>query len=719
MIINSITLKNFKSYEEETTFSFSPSKNKNIVLIGGENGAGKSALFEAIKICIYGSTTYGYMGKHYNYLSRIKSNINNNAFRNENIQCFIGLNLSITQKTNINSYYLKRSWTYENYKLIENFNVTLNGKTLNENELLYFDKYMKSILPPSLFDFFFFDGEELSNFFIGKNSNNNLKDAILELFNYDTFDILKTHLISQQRTHLKGNQKLSEAQNNFDKLNESILRIKNEIKELEDSINYNENKLDTLVIEKKLLEKDFRNNGGLTESEKALLYSEIAQIENERNEINYQIKTFCNDKLPFLLVTNLLEKINHQILKEDALISYKLIKDKLTLEVIKKSISGYELVKTNLDETYKQVASTLISNMFDESTIKNTRSIFELSTPQKNDVYYLINNILTKHNDYYNDIINKYNKLSEISIRLKKLREKLSSIISEELMEKYIKSMHNIDKKILKTENLIAAAKSNIVDRLNILKNKEYHLIRAKNEYTNLLQSNNIKDITTDIVTYLDDLLKQLTEDKLNLIENNFINIFSIIIRKHNYVNSIVIDHNFNQTLYINKSYSINAIINIIKNLGYKEITKKYGLKFLDDLYKHYKTNNTQELENKMLNDSLSTITLSTKVDIHDFSNGEKQIYILCLLWSIVKSADIEIPFIIDTPYARIDNTHRDALSTKYLPFISNQVIILSTNKEIDNSLYNTIKPYISDEYLLLYNTSLRKTEVKKGYFEV
>ena len=53
MIINSITLKNFRSYEDETTFSFTPNDNKNIVLIGGENGAGKSTLFEAIKLCIY------------------------------------------------------------------------------------------------------------------------------------------------------------------------------------------------------------------------------------------------------------------------------------------------------------------------------------------------------------------------------------------------------------------------------------------------------------------------------------------------------------------------------------------------------------------------------------------------------------------------------------------------------------------------------------------
>ena len=83
MIINCITLKNFRSYEDETTFSFAPKNERNIVLIGGENGAGKSTLFEAIKLCIYGPTIYGYLGENHNYFTKIKNNVNDNTFKNE------------------------------------------------------------------------------------------------------------------------------------------------------------------------------------------------------------------------------------------------------------------------------------------------------------------------------------------------------------------------------------------------------------------------------------------------------------------------------------------------------------------------------------------------------------------------------------------------------------------------------------------------------------
>ena len=140
----------------------------------------------------------------------------------------------------------------------------------------------------------------------------------------------------------------------------------------------------------------------------------------------------------------------------------------------------------------------------------------------------------------------------------------------------------------------------------------------------------------------------------------------------------------------------------------------------MEDLFDNFNVSNDKDLKKKLEEIPLAQfISISTKVNINDFSKGEKQIYILCLIWAIIKSSGVEIPFIIDTPYARIDETHRNALTTTYLPNISKQVIILSTNKEIDSELYKVVKPYVCNEYLLLYNTNLRKTEVKDGYFEV
>ena len=53
MKINKIVLYNFNSYEGLNKFDFtSDDSNKNIILIGGKNGAGKTSLFTAIKIAL-------------------------------------------------------------------------------------------------------------------------------------------------------------------------------------------------------------------------------------------------------------------------------------------------------------------------------------------------------------------------------------------------------------------------------------------------------------------------------------------------------------------------------------------------------------------------------------------------------------------------------------------------------------------------------------------
>lgn len=719
MIINSITLKNFRSYEDETTFSFTPKDKRNIVLIGGENGAGKSTLFEAIKLCIYGPTTYGYLGQNHNYLTKIKNNINDNAFKNEDIESYIALSISFKEGTQVNEYYLKRSWNYLNQKLNEDFKVFLHGSELSEDDKLFFDKYLKSVIPPSLFDFFFFDGEELSDFFTGKSASSSLKESVLELFNYDTFDVLKKQLLTYQRAQSKSNAKLEEAQTKFDESSAAVKILKEDISKLEEVISINEEELDNLLVKKNQIEQNFRNSGGIFEEERALLNSEINKLDAERSDINQYIKDFCNDTLPFLLVNNLLEKTKIQIEKEDSLNAFNNVKDKLSADIVKETFLKKDIKTTN-SNIYDEVATTLLENMFDTKELENVSSILELSGEDRNSINFTINNILNKKTELKQELQNKFARTKEIASSLKTLREKLNSTISGDLLNSYLESVNLINQQITEVENLLAVSRSNLAQKQEELNSKEYALTRARNEYTTLLQSSNVLEISKNLIAYLDELLSNLTRDKINLIEDEFINIFKRIIRKENYVNSIVIDDAFNSTLYINKEYGTNEVLNIIKNLGFEGISKKYGPKFLEDLFRHYNVTTNDQLKKTLNNVALvEFINLSTKVNINDFSKGEKQIYILCLIWSIIKSSGVEIPFIIDTPYARIDETHRNALTTTYLPNISKQVIILSTNKEIDSELHEVIKPYVCNEYLLIYNTEARKTEVINGYFEV
>lgn len=156
MKINKVKLHNFSSYEGNNEFDFEiTDAGKNIVLIGGKNGAGKTSLFTAIKVALYGPLAYGYVGVNSHYISKIKDLINSKAFQQEVVESEVQLTLQLKIERDIRNYVITRKWDYTNQKLTEEYTVARDGKLLNDQELSYFENYLRSIIPPDLFEFFF------------------------------------------------------------------------------------------------------------------------------------------------------------------------------------------------------------------------------------------------------------------------------------------------------------------------------------------------------------------------------------------------------------------------------------------------------------------------------------------------------------------------------------------------------------------------------------
>jgi DNA sulfur modification protein DndD len=99
------------------------------------------------------------------------------------------------------------------------------------------------------------------------------------------------------------------------------------------------------------------------------------------------------------------------------------------------------------------------------------------------------------------------------------------------------------------------------------------------------------------------------------------------------------------------------------------------------------------------------------------FSQGMKEMYALSLLWALAKASGRELPIVIDTPVGRLDTTNRRSLFEKYLPYAGHQVIVLSTDTEIDVEWAKRLEPLVSRQFRLDYDSTLRTTIIRPGYF--
>ena len=97
-------------------------------------------------------------------------------------------------------------------------------------------------------------------------------------------------------------------------------------------------------------------------------------------------------------------------------------------------------------------------------------------------------------------------------------------------------------------------------------------------------------------------------------------------------------------------------------------------------------------------------------------SAGQKEVLAFTLISSVVELSNRQLPVMIDTPLARLDSVHRDNILTRFFPYVSPQVIILSTDTEIGREQRRQLHPYLASEHHLVRDPATARTTVEEGY---
>ncbi|NLL65885.1 MAG: DNA sulfur modification protein DndD, partial [Clostridiaceae bacterium] len=112
-------------------------------------------------------------------------------------------------------------------------------------------------------------------------------------------------------------------------------------------------------------------------------------------------------------------------------------------------------------------------------------------------------------------------------------------------------------------------------------------------------------------------------------------------------------------------------------------------------------------------------VILPVEFDKDRLSSGEKQIFVMALYWALIQQSEQNLPYIIDTPFARIDTEHRSNIVEYFFKDLPGQLFILSTNEEINRAHLASMDEQIAHMFTLQYGVDQRTYIHENHFFEV
>ena len=165
MILNKIIFENYGPYIGENEFELAPDsnteENKTIVLFGGKNGAGKTTIFEGVRLCLYGPWFNGKL-KAKEYQNFIKKRMHQPLDSPDQARySSITLEFTYYQLGESDVFKIKRSWKRKKDKIKEDLEIFKNGDLIVDLDSDQWQEFINELIPRGVSNLFFFDGEKI------------------------------------------------------------------------------------------------------------------------------------------------------------------------------------------------------------------------------------------------------------------------------------------------------------------------------------------------------------------------------------------------------------------------------------------------------------------------------------------------------------------------------------------------------------------------------
>jgi DNA sulfur modification protein DndD len=664
MLIKKLTLHNFGTYAGSQTLNLQTTPQKNIILVGGKNGAGKSTLLEAIRLCLYGQSYDRILTTRERYerylIGRIHRGVNGELPAKS---AFIEVEFDYADQDGVRTYMAKRAWerTAEG-GIRETFELQSNGTPVQDVDAIHWQDFVKELIPTGVSDLFFFDGEKVQLLAEDESDRLTLSEAVTNLLGTDIIEKLSADLsIYRSRTV----QSVSADANAPDlKILESAVelhrnRLSIAIKEADEATQ----SIEIVREAVRNLERKVQESGGAYARNRGKLDERKRQLSVRVAALELSVQEYAQGLLPLAVAPKLLKAVIDQLTLEQDLRFQCVLDDALskaartTLAQLRKvSIrKGSKSIQLGDVPEFQKILSVVKSTH--KTPEWDSPMIHDLSNASEKQIRSWANEALTV---VPKDLKRISEELESLYREQQKVERELSRIPQEEMLRPILEKLREANQQ-LSDIVMVGVQKNTVVEQARAA------LEKAETDYRGAVDSIAASSQRRALLDRAEQVQMALAEFKSNMIERRLKEVETELSRCFNDLSR----------KRLSRSIAINP--------------NSFQVTIRDD---HGRAVAKQEL-----------------------SAGEKQIYAISVLWALGRVSGRPLPVIIDTPLARLDRDHRALLGKRYFPYVSHQVIVLSTDTEFDNDFIPLLGDNIARSYELRFNSNSQSTEVKEGYF--
>ena len=681
MLIDKISIQNFRVYEGTQELSLSLNPEKHVTVISGQNGFGKTSFLTALVWALYGKLMTDvddryrkeiyenggykkYANKLMNrpaldYAQKQHSSLNisiddtRNVIEKEQIRTHIANLFSFGVTVHLTNIFIPHlscknvsiKRIYNTLSNMETVEILIDGKINELTKTIGTEIFINDfILPKEIAKFFFFDAEKITALAEVKSLEEKqyFSKAYTEVLGIKKYTDLKLHLENLQLRIRKKSADKADLKR-IDVLQNKLIENENLLELYRNNLNKKEQEL---VVKK----TDFSEiQERLVRAGSAMSFDELQEFKKIRIQLKEEIvknKNRFNDMLelaPFAMLSKKMQQVKQQLLSEERQSHHSLINNLLKEKFNALKIAFKEYPEFDSKKIESILSQTLIADV--DLSQKVLLNFTDEQLDQFNAVIDNLGNVYSKH--FKNLVADGRRLQSTYNITQKKVQDaeaKADDPVIKALKETFESLL--VDLKSLEEGILDLKVKLGILEKETVAYKRQ---LSEQTKHIKIEESDHVKAKTAErLIGQLEAFIYQLKQKKKSSLEKNIKKELNRLMHKSDFVN---------------------------------EVDVKVEGDLIDvDLYDF-----NRALINK---DSLS--------------KGEQQLYATALLKALITESNIQFPVFIDSPLQKLDKLHAANIIKDFYPTISSQVVVFPLlEKELNFNEYSLLLPKIGKAYLI------------------